>query len=377
MIFPRLFQSYFLGGFECSTHRRHDGRRLDLLAATQHHLAAGYDYHTLLGHGINTVRDGLRWYLIETSQGRYDWSSFVPMLQASRELNMQVIWDLCHYGWPDAVNIWAPAFVGRFAAFAKAVAQLIRNETDQVPFYCPINEISYWAWAGGEVAQFNPLAHRRGSELKRQLVRATIAAIEAIWDVDARARIVHAEPVIYVTAHPKRPRDRSAAERYRLAQFEAWDMLTGRLYPELGGRPAHLDIAGVNYYSDNQWFLRGRTIPPTHALYRPFRELVSEVYRRYARPILIAETGAEDEARQPWLSYVASEVYAAVEAGVPVAGICLYPIVDYPGWRNGRHCRVGLLGRLDEYGQRPRYAPLVEELTRQQTRFASLLARAA
>ncbi len=28
---PELFDSFFMGGFECSTHRRHDGRRLDLI----------------------------------------------------------------------------------------------------------------------------------------------------------------------------------------------------------------------------------------------------------------------------------------------------------------------------------------------------------
>ncbi len=33
---PGLFRSFFLGGFECSTQRRADGRRLDLIAATRH-----------------------------------------------------------------------------------------------------------------------------------------------------------------------------------------------------------------------------------------------------------------------------------------------------------------------------------------------------
>jgi hypothetical protein len=36
----RLFQSWFIGGFECSTHRRRDGRRLDLLASTCHDVNA-------------------------------------------------------------------------------------------------------------------------------------------------------------------------------------------------------------------------------------------------------------------------------------------------------------------------------------------------
>ena len=34
-------------------------------------------------------------------------------------------------------------------------------------------------------------------------------------------------------------------------------MLTGKIAPELGGRPDYLDIAGLNYYPDNQWHVRG------------------------------------------------------------------------------------------------------------------------
>jgi hypothetical protein len=65
-----LFDSYFLAGFECSSHRRQDGRRLDLIAATGHDHAVIQDYRSMLEHGIRTVRDGVRWHLIETVPGR-------------------------------------------------------------------------------------------------------------------------------------------------------------------------------------------------------------------------------------------------------------------------------------------------------------------
>ena len=369
MFLPSLFDSYFLGGFECSSHRRRHGRRLDLLAMTGHDRAAAQDYRWMVRHGIRTVRDGVRWHLIETSPGRYDWSSFLPMLHASRDVGVQVIWDLCHYGWPDGVDIWAPAFVERFSRFARAVAELVRNETDTIPFYCPVNEISYWSWAGAEVARFNPLTRGRGLELKHQLVRAAIAAIEAIRSVDSRARIVQVDPVIQIVARPGRPRDRKPAEDHRRAQFQAWDMLSGQLWPGLGGKPGYLDILGVNYYSTNQWFLGGGTIELGHPLYRPFRDILAEVHQRYERPLFVAETGAESEARAPWLRYVSGEVRSAVEAGNPVEGICLYPIADYPGWTNGRHCRVGLLGLPDKQGRRAVYQPLADELRRQQATF--------
>ena len=69
------------------------------------------------------------------------------MLRAATAAGVQVVWDLCHYGWPDDIDIWSPEFVDRFAAFAAAAARVVRDETDGVPFYSPVNEISYWAWA--------------------------------------------------------------------------------------------------------------------------------------------------------------------------------------------------------------------------------------
>jgi hypothetical protein len=364
---PSTFNSFFMGGFECSAHRRRDRRRLDLIAATGHDRFVTADYQSLVGHGIGTVRDGVRWHLVEATPHGYDWSSFLPMLRASHEVGLQVVWDLCHYGWPDHIDIWSPDFVDRFARFAAAVASLVRDETDGVPFYAPVNEISYWAWAGGDRAMFNPHARGRGAELKVQLVRASIAAIEAIRGIDPGARFVQIDPVINVI--PRSPRSRAGAERYRRAQYEAWDMLVGRNRPDLGGSPGCLDIIGVNYYPSNQWFLGGRSVERDHPLYRPFRELLLETHRRYGKPIIVAETGAEEDARVSWFRYVCDEVCAALEEGVPVDGICLYPVTDYPGWSNGRHCETGLLGFLDSFGQRPVHTPLADELLCQQVRF--------
>ena len=123
---PPLFRGFWQGGFECSSHRRaHDRRRLDMIAATRHDSLAEHDYRTLKRHGIVTVRDGLRWHLIEQRPGQYDWSSLDRQLDAAAASGTEVIWDLLHYGWPDDVDVWSPAFVARFAAFAAAAARVI------------------------------------------------------------------------------------------------------------------------------------------------------------------------------------------------------------------------------------------------------------
>lgn len=366
---PSLFKSFFQGGFECSTHRRGDGRRLDLLVGTGHDRWPAEDYAALRHHGISTVRDGLRWHLIERTPGEYDWSSFLPQLRAANASGTQVIWDLCHYGWPDDLDIWRPGFVERFARFAAAAARLVREESDALPFYSPINEISFWAWAGGDHAYFNPLGQGRGAELKHQLVRASIAAIEAIRAVEPRARFVQVDPAIHIRASNDRPGPQREAENARQAQFEAWDMLCGKAWPGLGGKPEYLDIVGINYYSDNQWYLGGPTIERSHPDYRAFQGILAEIHQRYGRPLLVAETGAEGDLRGDWLRYVSEQVGIALQRGVPVEGICLYPVLDYPGWDDDRHCPTGLLGFPDAEGRRELHAGLADELRLQQTRF--------
>jgi hypothetical protein len=364
-----VLKSFWMVGFECSCHCRGDGRRLDVIAATGHDRFAGKDYARARRLGIETVRDGARWHRIEPSPGRYDFSSLLPMVRAAREAGVQVIWDLCHYGWPDGLDIFRPEFVDRFADYARAVARLIADETDEAPWYAPINEISFWSWAGGDVGYLNPCATGRGFELKTQLVRAALAAIDSIWSVDARARFLHCDPAIHIVADPKQPKRKAEAEGHRLAQFQAFDMIAGSLWPQLGGDPRCLDVVGLNYYPKNQWVLDGSTIERGTPLYRPFREILSEAWERYGRPLILAETGAEGDHRAEWLRYVAGEVLAARRSGVPVEGICLYPVLNYPGWDDDRHCPSGLWGYPDLAGDREIHLPLARELASQMELF--------
>jgi beta-glucosidase/6-phospho-beta-glucosidase/beta-galactosidase len=213
------FRTFFMGGFECSPHQRRDGERLDLIAATRHDKYCAADYAQLATLGIRTVRDGLRWHKIEAVPGRYDWSSFLPMLRAARDTGTQVIWSLAHWGWPQHLDIWSPAFVDRFAEFSRAAARIVREETDTIPLYLPVNEISFWSWAGGSVGYIAPFGIGRGSELKTILVRASIASIEAVRSVDARSRIVAAEPAIHIAAKSDSPEASEAARAHTNGNF--------------------------------------------------------------------------------------------------------------------------------------------------------------
>jgi hypothetical protein len=368
---PTLFRSFFLGGFECSTHHRTDGRRHDLIAVTRHDALAEGDYRQLAEHGVRAARDGLRWHLVEAgAPGHYDWSSVLPMLRAAETAGTQVAWDLCHYGWPDGLDPFSAAFADRLARYAAAFGRLHLEETGRAPLVCPVNEISFLAWAGGDMALMNPGAHGRGDELKRGLARAAIAATHAVREAAPGARVLAVDPLIHVA--PAGGQDPGPAAAYAEAQFQAWDMLAGRLAPELGGGPETLDVVGVNYYWNNQREHGGGELPPGDPRRKPFRTMLAEAYARYGRPIFVAETSIEGEARARWLRHVGEEARAAVQTGVPLEGICLYPVLSHPGWDDDRYCPNGLFEMEVRGGRRVEHAPLADELRRQRDLFEAL-----
>ncbi|WP_293910649.1 acyl-CoA dehydrogenase family protein [Deinococcus sp.] len=369
---PPLFSSFTMGGFECSTHRRSSGRRLDLIDATGHDRFAAQDYRRMAAARLGTARDGLRWHLIERVPGQYGFHSAHPQLAAAAEAGVQVIWDLLHYGWPDHVDVFAANFPETFARYACAAARFLRTGTSGPLWLCPINEISFLAWGGGEVGYFNPHALGRGDDLKRQLVRAAVLATRAVREADPQACFLHVDPLIHVTGDDHTAH---AAQAEHEAQFQSLDMLLGRLAPELGGAFDLVDVIGLNYYPYNQWRLTGpqrrrETLEPADLGYRPLRSLLASAHARYNLPLLIAETGTEDQARPDWLRRVGAELQAAQAAGVPLEGVCLYPVLNHPGWDDDRHCHNGLWDYPDQAGERPVYAPLAAELSRLQAHLA-------
>jgi beta-glucosidase/6-phospho-beta-glucosidase/beta-galactosidase len=371
---PRpLFASPFLAGFECSTHRNIDRERLDMTAATRHDLMAREDYRQIGEHGIRAARDGVRWHLVETTPGRYDWSAVLPLLRAAEEENCQVVWDLCHYGWPDDLDVFSPSFVDRFARYAAAFARLHLAETGRAPFVCPINEMSFLAFAGGDMARCSPHATGRGMELKRQLVRATIAGIHAVRAVSAGARFAAIDPIIHIV--PRNAEEAAGVAHHNESQYQAWDMLCGHMEPELGGAPELLDVVGVNYYWNNQWLNHAEPLSPFDgARWKPLHLMLEEVHRRYDRPMFIAETSIEGAPRPTWLRYVAEETREAMRRGVPMHGICLYPVISHLGWDEDRYCANGLFELEPRHGRREVCQPLADELARQTEEFVAMAA---
>lgn len=330
-----MLRSFFFAGFEGATGYNVHRQWMDQIAATHHDKYADDDYRRLCEVGIYGAREAVRWPLVDRGGGTYDFSSVQPFVDASRKYEIDVIWDLFHYGYPEGIDLFSEEFPKRFADYCYAAAKYISAHQEGICYFTPVNEPSFFAWAAGEVGRFAPHCIGRGGELKVLLARAGIAGINAIRAAVPNARIVNVDPLCHVVPpHNRMDLLGDASHFNQVAVFESWDMLCGRLLPELGGSREHLDIVGVNYYWTNQWELGNESAPLADDDPRrvSLSRLMQRVWKRYGGEFLITETAHVDGMRPVWLRYVADECEALINSGVPLRGVCLYPILGMPEW---------------------------------------------
>jgi beta-glucosidase/6-phospho-beta-glucosidase/beta-galactosidase len=333
---PRL-NSFMMGGFECTASLTNDGRRLDLLHASGHDRLVVEDYEMIADYGMRTVREGFSWSAVDRGGSEYDFSRYLPMLEAARSTKTQQIWDLSHFDFPERLDPLGPEFVSAYGEYAKRVVEILRRFSEDTLLIVPMNEPSFFSWMS-ECGMWAPFLKGDGILFKRQLIRAAVAAMDAIWSVDRDVRFIHADPYMFrLPARPDDARDVDYCQKFNEhVRWQSWDMISGRLEPELGGRPEFLDIIGINYYRHNQQFAMDdggeepsfETISLESTERLPLATVLREVHDRYRRPMIITETGSYEGHRPTWWDVTLRELRSALERGLPVYGVCSYPTLD-------------------------------------------------
>lgn len=336
-----MFRSFFLAGFEGSTGYNRHGQWFDQVVATGHDRTIDRDYRELEQLGIRSVRDCVRWPLVDTGRGRYDFTTLDPMIAAADRHGMEVIWDLFHYGYPDGLDPLGRDFSRRFADYCYETGRYLARKVEGPLWFTPVNEPSFFAFAGGEEGLFAPHLKGRGWDLKVALCRAAIAGIEALWVAAPGCRMVNVDPLCRVVAPPGRSDLDEEVQRFNDCYvFQSWDMIAGRLLPELGGSTRHLDVVGINYYWTNQWELGAApaadgTLPPLaedDPRRAPLSVLLRSAWDRYRQPMIVSETSHVADSRGRWVRHVAAEAAELIGEGIELHGICLYPILGMPEW---------------------------------------------
>jgi hypothetical protein len=294
------------------------------------------------------------------------------MLEAAEACHLTPIWDLCHYGFPDGYDPFSVEAVPRFQDYCRAAAEQVLRFGRGERFFTPINEITFFAGAGTDMGWMYPFARGRYDDFKQALCRLSIAGVRAIREVCPEARMVHVDPLIYQVSPPDQPElaDGAWHETYGKA-FEAWDILFGHRLPELGGSPEVLDVVGVNVYNFSQAEMKADgsrdVLGPHDPRRKPLSEMLLYAWQRYHRPLIIGETSGHQEHRAEWLRMTMEECMRALNGGIELHGVCLYPCVDIPDWQSGEWAKIGLFD-IDDLGECARCPcdPYIEELRRWQ-----------
>lgn len=380
------FRSFWMGGYEGADHVNARGDALDMVRVTGHDRLLRGDYAAARGLGLRCVRESVGWRLSERAPGRWDFSRACDMARTARREGLQVLWTLMHYGVPPDLSLRDDRLIPRFARFAAEAARALMPLCPAPRIYTPVNEISFLAWAASATNGMGPAGVLgdagqedtgvSGFEMKRRLAHAALAGMAAIREVDPEARFLHIEPVVHVVPAEDTDELRALAERIASYQWQSLDMLSGRLSPEIGGHPGALDLIGLNHYHSSQW-----EVPTERRLAwhlqdprrMPLSEMLRLVFERYGRPMVVAETGHFGRGRADWLEDIAAEARRASALGLPLLGVCLYPLLDRPDWNEPeRWHRSGVWhatrdGRGEVHGRRVvlRYARALATLSRQ------------
>ena len=367
-----IFPTFFMAGFECSTFVWKDRERKDYVEATGHDRHLEADFAAAMDLGIGIIREAVRWPKVDLGNGQYDWSSVEAVQKAATACKLTPIWDLCHYGFPDGCDPFSDECRQRFVDYCRAVAKFVTRSADGPYFFTPVNEITFFSAAATDLEWMYPFAKGREKELKRALARMAIEGVKAIREIEPKARMVHVDPIVHAVPPPDRPdlADEAREEEHREA-MEAWDMLAGRVAPELGGSPEILDVVGVNVYHYSQVQLDGdkkrEILGPRDPRRKPLSELLQFAWDRYRRPIIIGETSGFQDNRAEWLRMTMEESMKAINEGVDLQGVCLYPFVYLPDWWTQKWAKIGIYDVADkEDFERVPYDPYIAELRRWQ-----------
>ena len=367
-----IFPTFFMSGFECSTFVWKDRQRKDYVAATGHDRHLERDFEAAMDLGVGVAREAIRWPQVDHGGERYDWSSVKAVQDAATRYKITPIWDLCHYGFPDDCDPFSDECRERFADYCRAAAEFVTNTADPPYFFTPINEITFFSAAATDLEWMYPFAKGREGELKRALARMDIEGVKAIRSVEPGARMVHVDPIVHAVPPPDRPDlcDEAHREEQHRA-FEAFDMLYGSVAPELGGSPDILDIVGVNVYHYSQVQLNAdkkrEILGPRDPRRKPLSELLKTAWERYRRPVIIGETSGYQERRAEWLRMTMEECFKAINEGVDLHGVCLYPFVDVPDWWTQKWAKIGIYDIADKHSfERVPCDAYIQELRRWQ-----------
>jgi beta-glucosidase/6-phospho-beta-glucosidase/beta-galactosidase len=345
----------FATGIECSNPTIDGGRwRIDQLAETGHYTQWRRDLELVREIGLKFLRYGPPMHLVYTGEGRFDWDFTDRVFERMRELGIEPIVDIVHFGVSDWLeNFQNPALPEALAAYAGAFA----DRYGWIKFYTPVNEMYVTtrmstlagAWNEQERTEYAFVTAIRG------VAKASVLMMAEILDRRPDAIFVNSESSEFHQPCCPNPEIQHTADFENQRRFIALDLLYGvpvraDIYAYLldNGMPrdeyewfmlqniGRRAILGLDYYEWNEKLINSDGHIEGLGELFGWYVITMQYYKRYRRLIMHTETNTPDADAAPnWLWRQWHNVRLIRNDGVPVVGFTWYSLLDQIDWNIG------------------------------------------
>jgi beta-glucosidase/6-phospho-beta-glucosidase/beta-galactosidase len=340
----------FATGIENSYPTIAGGARIDQMDKCGHYARWEQDFALVRDTGLSALRYGPPYYRIHTGPHEYDWGVADAQMHALRDLGIEVIADLCHFGVPSWLGGFQDAaFPVLFAEYARAFAR----RYPWIRFFTPVNAIFVGASCSALRGWWNECQASDAAFVRalRNMCMAHELAVDAILSERPDAIIVQAESIEHFHAAGRRAQHH--ADRWNGIKNLSLDLTMGHeLAP---GMARYLNENGVT--SNDLSFFRERRALGQRWLgvdYHPssehliaftgrrsvsrwpmgFTRLASSYHQRYDVPIFHCGTNRVSEEAVEWLDVQWAELMTMRAGGIPVTGFTWYPLTDQIDWQH-------------------------------------------
>jgi beta-glucosidase/6-phospho-beta-glucosidase/beta-galactosidase/glycosyltransferase involved in cell wall biosynthesis len=338
---------------------------VDQFEWTQHDRVWREDFKLVTAKlGVSRVRYALPWHKIEARPGVYDWTAADERIMFCRELGLDLMMDIMHFGTPA----WLPQAVGdpRFPeALESFTREVVTRYRQQVRTWCPFNEPLVAALFSGDFGFWPPYGRKW-----RGYMPVLSRIVQAVKRSTAMIRKIHPEATIILCDAIESFQTRfveleNEVNLRNLRRFVVLDLLGGRVnhhhplfdwltsfgFSELDldylrTDPQLPDVIGLDYYPHSDWQLemyngqmRQRRADAPQGIYG----VSKEVYDRYGLPLMVTETSIDGQpiAREIWLQTMVDQIKQLREEGIPMRGLIWWPLFDQIDWDGALTHRIG------------------------------------
>ena len=359
----------FATGIENSypTIRLPDGKikRIDEMEKTDHYKRWKEDFALVKELKIEFLRYGPPYYKVHLAPERYDWSFTDETFRHLRQLAIQPIVDLCHFGVPDWIESFQnPEFPIHFARYAKAFAKRF----PYLKFYTPVNEIFIAATFSAQYGWWNERLtdDRSFVTAVKHLCKANVLAMNAILEIQPEAVFIQSESSEYF--HAEDPHCLEHAEFLNEKRFLSLDLTYGfkvcsTMYEYLLRNGMAKEeyhwflntdikakcIMGNDYYATNEHIVHANgTTSPAGEIFG-YYVITHQYFSRYRLPVMHTETNMKEPGAVNWLKKEWANLYRLRQDGVPVLVFTWYSLIDQVDWDTALREDAGRVNPLGLY----------------------------